>query len=426
MKKPKHLRPKNWADLLVRNLSFATYRALSRRKAQTDAPTYALRPPGELAWAHATSETRLAALCDLGVRLKLQRPGLSLLVTTDPEFLGPPARLPDGADWCIPLSSDHPGDVAQFLAHWQPDVGLWTGGNLMPNLICTASEQNIPMILLDAEEREFQSRKHRWFRDLTRTSLACFQTILTAGPSAAALLVRIGVPESKITISTRLCNGVAPAPCDDPALSTAMQSLAGRSVWLAAYTQASEIGAVIRAHRTAIRFSHRLLLVVALSDPNDTAALTEELNASGLRYACWQPGAGIEDMIQIVVINTAQDLGLWYRVAPLTFMASSLAKGSIGRNPFEAAALGSAILYGPYVDDYLAAYSQLAAVDAARIVNDADELGAAVIQLIAPDHSAAMALAGWDVVTEGAHLTDTLVELVQDMLDMREAGHARP
>lgn len=411
---------------MSRNLSLTAYRALSRRKGQPATTPYALRPPGELVWAHATSETRLSALCDLGARLKSQRPGLNLLLTTDPELFTPPKRLPDGANWTYPLISDHPDSVARFLAHWQPDAGLWTGGHLMPNLICTAAAQNIPMILLDAEADEFQSRQHRWFRELTRTSLICFQFITTNGAAAAKLLQNYGVPDKKISISTRLSDGVAPMPCDEHALSLVTQSLAGQPVWLAAYVQASEIDAVIKAHRNAIRFSHRLLLVVIFSDIGDYARLESALRASGLRYCDWQPGYVIEDNIQVAIAQSPDDLGLWYRAAPLTFMASSLSPGSTGRGPFEAAALGSAILYGPYVDDHLPAYSRLAAVGAARTVRDAESLGSAVVQLIAPDHSATMALAGWEVVTESAHLTDKLVDQMQDILDMREASHARP
>lgn len=408
-----------------RNLSLAAYRALSRRKGQSATTRYTLRPPGELIWAHATSETRLSALCDLGARLKTQRPGLSLLLTTDPDLFTPPPRLPAEANWIYPLVSDHPENVSHFLAHWQPDAGLWTGGNLLPNLICTASEQNIPMILLDAEANEFQSRHHRWFRELTLTSLMCFQSITTNGPGAAKLFHSYGIPDNKITISTRLSDGVAPMPCDELALAMVTQNLAGQPVWLAAFVQASEIDAIIKAHRNAIRFSHRLLLVVILSDTSDYAQLESVLSTSGLRYCDWQPNQIIEDNIQVAIACAPDDLGLWYRAAPLTFMASSLTPGSTGRGPFEAAALGSAILYGPHVGDHLSAYSRLAAVGAARTVRDAAGLGSSVVQLIAPDHSATMALAGWEVVTESAHLTDKLVDKVQDILDLREASHAR-
>ena len=52
-------------------------------------------------------------------------------------------------------------------------------------------------------------------------------------------------------------------------------------------------------------------------------------------------------------------------------------------------------------------------------MNGADSLGTAVVQLIAPDLAAAMALAGWEVATDGAELVDLLVDLLQDALDAR-------
>ena len=85
-----------------------------------------------------------------------------------------------------------------------------------------------------------------------------------------------------------------------------------------------------------------------------------------------------------------------------------------------AAGLGSAVLYGPNVRNHLNAYSRLASAGAARIVNDANALGVAVARLIAPDHAATMALAGWQVASESAAVTDRIVDLVQDALDQRQ------
>ncbi|MEL7153832.1 MAG: 3-deoxy-D-manno-octulosonic acid transferase, partial [Pseudomonadota bacterium] len=77
----------------------------------------------------------------------------------------------------------------------------------------------------------------------------------------------------------------------------------------------------------------------------------------------------------------------------------------------------SAVLYGPNVRAYLQSYSRLAAAGAARIVNDADGLGRAVSQVIAPHHAARMAMAGWEVVSRGATVADRVFDLVQSALD---------
>ncbi len=71
---------------------------------------------------------------------------------------------------------------------------------------------------------------------------------------------------------------------------------------------------------------------------------------------------------------------------------------------------------------HLPSYSRLAEAGAARIVNDVDSLTSAVSQLIAPDRAAAMAHAGWDIVSAGAAMTDMVVDLVLDRIDRIEAG----
>ena len=124
-----------------------------------------------------------------------------------------------------------------------------------------------------------------------------------------------------------------------------------------------------------------------------------------------------------MVTDDPGDRGLFFRVAPVSFLGSSLVQGNGGCDPLDAAALGSAVLYGPKVRHFMASYTRLAAAGAARIVNDADALGTAVSRLIAPDQAATMAHAGWDVISQGAALTDRVVDLVQDALDQRSEPH---
>ena len=108
-------------------------------------------------------------------------------------------------------------------------------------------------------------------------------------------------------------------------------------------------------------------------------------------------------------------------MAPLAFLGGSLTAGHGGNDPFEAAALGTAILYGPNVGQHLAAYSLLVEAGAARIVRDADSLTSAVSNLIAPDQAAAMAHAGWDAVTAGAALVDSVIAEIVERLDRTAA-----
>ncbi|MEM1372612.1 MAG: 3-deoxy-D-manno-octulosonic acid transferase, partial [Pseudomonadota bacterium] len=145
-------------------------------------------------------------------------------------------------------------------------------------------------------------------------------------------------------------------------------------------------------------------------------------DSEGLRWVSWSDGDMPDDNSQVVIDDADDSLGLWYRAAPVAFLGRSLGQNGKGTDPYSAASLGTAILYGPHVTDYLAAYSRLAHAGAARIVRDADTLGTAVGRLIAPDLAASMAMAGWDTITEGAAVVDRVTELVNGMLDTRNAA----
>ncbi|MCE8553243.1 3-deoxy-D-manno-octulosonic acid transferase [Ruegeria pomeroyi] len=407
---------------MVRSLSLAAYRVLNWRGVNPPGRDMPDRPKGELIWIHVTDRSRFPALCDLSQRLISLRPELSLLFTIPAE-----TRVDD---WIAPcglisvLPDDHPAPARRFLDHWRPDLCLWSGGALKPNLIDETAGSGIPMLLIDITERELQARRHRWLPDLTRTMLDCFDMILTDGEATARYVRRAGISPTKVRASSPLQVSANPAPWSEEELVETNTTLGGRPVWLSAWTQPKEFISVLTAHRHALRLLHRLLLIVHVADPDEAGPLRTRLEAMDLRCADWDAGDRIEDSTQVVISAHAEDLGLWYRISPLTFMGSSLEFGTGGRDPLTAVALGSALLYGPNVRSFMDTYVRLASAGAARSVRDAEALGREVVDLLAPDAAARMALAGWQVATETAHLTDELIDMVQDRLDRRKAVHA--
>ncbi len=406
-----------------RSLSLAAYHALSRRRAPPDRPPVSQRPRGELVWLHAASADRLPAVRALGRRLQLLRDNLNVLVTAEDAGAATPARAADPQTEIFEtVTSDHPAANQAFLDHWRPDLCLWAGGILLPNLLSAARSRGIPMLLFDVNAADFQIRSHGWLPDLLRASLDCFDTVMVTGARSRDTARRAGLPETKLHMSEPLCSSPTPPLCADSDLADVTADLAARPAWLVADARASEAEDILRAHRYALRLLHRLLLIVAAATPQDAAALAVRLSRSGLRVADWDAGEGIEDNVQVVLARDGDDLGLWYRLAPLTFVGGTLAGPGNTGNPLDAAALGSALLCGPHRQGD--AWSRLFAAGAARAVSDGEALGEAVVELIAPDTAAAMALAGWETVTEGAGLIDQLGEMVQDLLDRRGASHA--
>ncbi len=85
------------------------------------------RPQGPLVWVHAASIGEAVSMLSLIDRLLVERPALSVLVTTgtvtSARLLA--HRLPADRAWHQYVPVDRPAYVRRFLEHWRPDLALW-------------------------------------------------------------------------------------------------------------------------------------------------------------------------------------------------------------------------------------------------------------------------------------------------------------
>ena len=406
-----------------RSLSLAAYRVLSWSVPHATVAATSPRPEGEVLWVHVNSQDRMRVINDLCRRILSTRPGLHLLVTVPPD--ADLAKWDEDAGLLVRLPAEQTGGARGFLDHWRPDMGLWFGGGLMPNVITRAEENGIPMILIEAALDTKSARGARWLPDITRYTLDCFDQILAPTDEIARQIRRLGIAFNKVNVSPPLRISPVPHPWPEDELIETNHALAGRPVWLAARVADTEFISVLSAHRQAMRLLPRLALVLHVANTAEVAPLHKRLETMDLRCASWDDGQPIEDTTQVILSSDAEDLGLWHRVSSVTFMGSSLDRGADGHNPLTSVALGSSVVHGRYVRGHQDSYDRLDQAGAAMTVRTATELGDAVVEMLAPDRCADMALAGWQVVTEGAPQSDQMVEMVQDILDLRRAQDAR-
>ena len=128
-------------------------------------------------------------------------------------------------------------------------------------------------------------------------------------------------------------------------------------------------------------------------------------------------GEAIGADTDVYLADTLGEMGLWYRIASVSFVGGSLVDVG-GHNPFEPALLGSAILLRP-------ARAQLRRrlppargratprCWCARRPSSAE----ALVATMAPDRAAEMAAAAWAACSEGAEVTDAVLEAIGALLD---------
>lgn len=107
-----------------------------------------------------------------------------------------------------------------------------------------------------------------------------------------------------------------------------------------------------------------------------------EARQAGLSVARRSTGELPDADTDVWVADTLGEMGLWYRLAPVTLVGGSLVPEG-GHTPFEPVALGSAVLHGPQVANFAPVYAAFDRAGGAPPVTGPDDLAAALRTLLA-------------------------------------------
>ncbi|MGN7870488.1 3-deoxy-D-manno-octulosonic acid transferase [Paracoccus sp. 22332] len=371
--------------------------ALWMRRARIPAPDDAVAPEipsgtGPLLLVQIAPEAR-AAFAQVQRRLMRSRPDLRIFDAGDPS----PAQ-------------------AELLMQAGPAAVLLMGTDLPAALIQAASRRGLPIVLA---EGRFSPEDTAWTLKASarRELLRQVRAILVTDPASRLVALRMGADRKRVTLTGPVAEIRDPLPCSEAERSVIAQLLRGRHAWLAASVPPDEEQAVLTAHHAALAQSHRALLFLAPRDPDRIAPLAEAIEASGLTVARRSLEEDPTDDVHVMLTDGPTEMGLWYRLAPVTYLGGTLGgDDAAARHPFEPAALGSAIAHGPHTDRFAAEWQQLRGAGAARQVADADDLAAAIAELSQPDLIATLASNAWTVSTGGADVTLRICAPVLDAI----------
>ena len=378
------------------------------------------RPNGHLIWFHAASVGESLSLVELIKRVSFSQPDYNFLITTGTTTSAKliVSRLPDKAiHQYIPV--DTPKGVISFLDKWRPNLAIWTESEFWPNLIIETSKREIPMLLINARISEKSYRRWRLFRKSLKVLLDQFTYSLIQDEKTIKYFSKLGIPENKFELTGTLKEGSAALPYCEIQQEEISKQISNRPVWLAASTHDGEETLIANAHRHASKASQGLLLIIVPRHPERGLHIASFLKKQNFRVRIRSEKENILSDTQIYIADTLGELGIWYRIVSVSFVGGSLVPVG-GHNPYEPAALGSAILHGPYVENFKEIYKRLNTADAAIKIEDEVELGIKLIDTLSPENAAKLAHSAWEVSSKGAEITDKAMNLIHENLSLKD------
>lgn len=336
------------------------------------------RPDGPLIWMHAASIGETQSLLGLIPALLAKDAKLSILVTST---TATSARL---LERDLPARAMHqfspidtPGAVRRFLDHWKPSVAVWVESEIWPRMLVETKARGIPMMLINARVSAKTIERYKWAARTARVLFSKFDRILAQDQKTFELLEGISLDGPSLHLTGSLKEELAPQLKPGHDLDALRSAISGRRVWVAASTHPGEEEVLLNAHR---RVGDDALLILVPRHPERGSALVQEMRDAGWIVAQRSKGEAIKPNTQIYLADTIGEMGLWYRLSEISFIAGSIANIG-GHNPFEPILLNSAVISGSQVGNFAEVYAALDHANAALRADTDVEISEAVIAL---------------------------------------------
>jgi 3-deoxy-D-manno-octulosonic-acid transferase len=279
------------------------------------------------------------------------------------------------------LPLDLPGAVRRFLVRTQPQLGMMVEMELWPELLDQARDQGVTMTLVNARLSARTARGYERVAGLFSRALASFDWIAAQTQADADRLVALGTPGERIEITGNL-KFDQPVTADQVREGERLRDALGpeRAIWAAASTREGEEAIALAAHAHVRTVMPDAALVLVPRHPQRFQAVAQLIREAG--WPMDQRSADAPSSATAVFLGDSMgEMGVYIAAADVVFMGGSLVELG-GQNLLEPAALERPVITGPSRFNFAAVAELLEQAGALTTVQNADELGVAVMRLL--------------------------------------------
>lgn len=346
-------------------------------------------------------------------------PVLAVLAEQLADFKAPPGTVQTGSAAVLGPPRDDPAAIDQFIVDHAVQLLVLVGAEIPVGILERACANGVACFLVDAKHPVVPTR-WRFVPGNARAALSRFAQIHVQDKQSAAVLRRLVRDKAEVFETGHLAR-FAPAPgCNDFELNAMRETLGARPVWFAYDLPEPEVDAALLAHAHALRRAHRLLMILQPRDPRDGALMAERARQMGFVCARRTLEEDIDESTQVYIADSEDEPGLFLRIAPVSFLGGSLTQDAGTPSAVAAAALGSALVFGPFASPEKSEFlARLCAIGGGRQIGVAAALGDALATLLAPDVGAEAALKAWALATDGSEATYKVAQAIVDWTQVK-------
>lgn len=338
------------------------------------------RPEGKLYWLHGASVGEAISMLPLIDKLLKSDDKLSILVTTgtvtSAEIME--KRLPKRAfHQFFPL--DVPMFCRRFLTHFKPDAVLWFESELWPSMLSEIKRAKIPLILVNGRISDHSFANWKRLKFIAKELLGCFSLCLGQSVLDMERLQVLGA--KKVACYGNLKYAGLPLPVDKEKLDALKKIIGGRRVFLISSTHYNEEEMLAQEFGALYQEFPDVLVIIVPRHPHRGEEVAEMLKEKGYKTKRRSVGDEITDDTAVYVADTIGEMGLWYKLAEISFVGGSLIAHG-GQNFMEAARDKNAVIFGKHMFNFKDMLARAREAQAVLEEDDAKGVMARVVALL--------------------------------------------
>jgi 3-deoxy-D-manno-octulosonic-acid transferase len=372
-------------------------------------------------WIHAVSVGEVQAAVPLVRAIQKRFPNHPTLITTvtPTGAARVVANFGDSVTHCY-IPFEMPLAVDRFFAAVNPELALVMETEIWPNLYQGCGIREIPLVLVSARISMKSVTKYRKLLPLFRETLSHGIIIAAQSEADAERFRSLGASPVRTWVTGNIKFDIElPADLADNGTAFRQRYFGERPVWVAASTHDQEEQQVLAAHRILLERFPDLLLVLVPRHPERFAAVADLINKQGFTKVARTEERPCDAETRVFLGDTMGEVPLFYAASDLAFVGGSLVPVG-GHNLLEPAALGLPLVSGPHVYNAQEISDQFIDLGACHIVEDAEQLAAAVTELLEdPAAAAEQGGRGRDIVQQNRGALAHLLALLEPLLEVR-------
>ncbi len=374
---------------------------------------------GPRIWIHALSVGEVMSSAALVREMRRRFPDWVISYSTSTVTGAGIARqkLGDTVDHLITYPLDLFWSVRQVVKKVRPDLFVLIETDLWPNMLGVLSRRGTPIILLNGRISESSFSCYKRFSLFFCPIFSLIDKFAMQSRADEERMLHLGIIPQKINSIGNLKfdqEGVQVGKKEIEELRRTLHIPPESKVFIAGSTHAGEEETILSAYSKLIFTYPDLFLLLAPRNPGRADEVKRLIQSAGFdTYKRTElPALPERDKVQAVVLDTLGELSKLYVLATVAFVGGSLVPER-GHNVLEVAAHARPALFGPHIEDFREAATALIKRGGGYMVNNEDELIAA-LRLILADSSRAQKAGerAFQVIEENRGAVEKAIDLI--------------